>query len=345
MGRIIRTQLAEAIVGLIISALLAHFGELAAFTGLTGTSVVMAVTALAARSARAVLIVVALVAPLASVTALETSLDTSLTAIAHGPSDGGTTVQAVYDKYRAKVSASSDDTPIPTPTPPSGSRTIDPNAGAEVSPAALELSCPGEECGKEVTISSTGTAALRLTSMTFEGAGAAAWHRSDDCEDEVIAPEQDCRLKVWVVRGDESDEPGESTAQLVIHQNTPGPASRVALTTSGSPTPTITDPPQEATLSGAGSTGIDPADCSALDGSVTVLAAGAAVEWTAALGGTTDAPGSEALSGVIVDPPSGSVPAGESRTIAVRGAYTGTDGGFGLSIRYADESVDFRVGC
>ncbi|KAB1985730.1 hypothetical protein [Streptomyces triticiradicis] len=343
MGRIIRTQLAEAVVGLVISTVLAHFGHLAAFTGLTGTGVVMAVTALAARSAKLVLAVVALVIPFASVTALETSLDTSLTAIAHGPSDEGgvTTVRAVYDKYRAKVATAPDTTPTPT----TGPGTIDPDAGAGVSPASVELSCLGKECRQEVTITSTGAAPLRLTSMTFEGAGAAAWHRSGDCEYKVIQPDQDCRLRVWAVR---SDEPTGYTAQLVVHQNAPGPASRVDLTAPAdtpSPAPGTTDSSRRATLTDAGSTGIAPADCSALDGSVTVLAADGTVEWSAGLGGTADASGSDALSGVIVDPPSGSVPAGERQTIAVHGTYTGSDEGFQLSIRYADKSVDFHVGC
>ncbi|MGW7612401.1 hypothetical protein ACWGKW_35125 [Streptomyces sp. NPDC054766] len=263
MGRIIRTQLAEAVVGLIISAVLAHFGDLAAFTGLTGTSVVMAVTALAARSAKVVLVVVALTIPFASVTALEASVGKSLSALAHGPSDGGgvSTVRDVYDKYRGNLTPTPIPIPTPTPTPtPTGSETILRKAGVEVSPASLELSCLGKECRQEVTISSTGTEDLRLTSMAFEGAGAAAWHRSDDCEYKVIPPDQDCRLRVWAVQSDESSD---CTAQLVIHQNTPGPASRVDLTARadilptetpstdmlptdpGTPTPIPTDPSQQ----------------------------------------------------------------------------------------------------
>ncbi|WRZ87788.1 hypothetical protein OHB54_01000 [Streptomyces sp. NBC_01007] len=261
MGRIIRTQLAEAVVGLIISAVLAHFGDLAAFTGLTGTSMVMAVTALAARSAKVVLVVVALTIPFASVTTLEASVGKSLSALAHGPSDGGgvSTVRDVYDKYRGNLTSTSTSAPVPTPTP-TGSETILRKAGVEVSPALLELSCLGKECRQEVTISSTGTEDLRLTSMAFEGAGAAAWHRSDDCEYKVIPPDQDCRLRVWAVQ---SDELSDYTAQLVIHQNTPGPASRVDLTARadilptetpstdilptdpGTPTPIPTDPSQQ----------------------------------------------------------------------------------------------------
>ncbi|MFE2533613.1 hypothetical protein [Streptomyces sp. NPDC059371] len=337
MGRIIRTQLVEAVVGLIISAVLAHFGDLAAFAGITGTSVVMAVTALAARSAKVVLAVVALAIPFASITTLEASLGKPLSALAHGPSDGGgaTTVRAVYDTYR-------DDLTLPSvPISDTGPGKIDKNAGAEVSPASLELPCLGKDCRQEVTIRSTGTADLRLTSMTFEGEGAAAWHRSDDCEHKVIPPGQDCRLRVWAVR---SDGTARYTARLVIHQNTPGPASQVDLTARTDTVPPV-GPSKQAALSDAGSTGIDPADCTALDGSVTVLASDGPVEWSAALTDTADATGSGSLSGVTVDPPSGSVPAGERQTIAVHGTYTGPDAGFQLSIRYTDKSVDFHVAC
>ncbi|WP_392972919.1 hypothetical protein [Streptomyces sp. LN245] len=339
MGRIIRTQLLEAVVGLIISAVLAHFGDLAAFAGITGTSVVMALTALAARSAKVVLAVVALAIPFASITTLEASLGKPLSALAHGPSDegGATTVRAVYDKYREDLALPS------VPISDAGPGKIDKNAGAEVSPASLELSCLGKDCRQEVTIRSTGTADLRLTSMAFEGEGAAAWHRSDDCEHKVIPPGQDCRLRVWAVQ---TDGLPRYTARLVIHQNTPGPASQVDLTArtdTGTPTPVA--PSKQATLSDAGSTGIDPADCTALDGTVTVLASDGPVEWSAALTDTADAPDSGSVSGVTVDPPAGSVPAGERQTIAVHGTYTGSDAGFQLSIRYADKSVDFHVGC
>ncbi|MFF3886111.1 hypothetical protein [Streptomyces sp. NPDC001914] len=338
MGRIIRTQLAEAVVGLIISAVLAHFGDLAAFAGITGTSVVMAATALAARSAKVVLALVALAIPFASITTLEASLGKPLSALAHGPSDGGgaTTVRSVYDQYREDLDLPS----IPISHPGPGK--IDKNADAEVSPASLELPCVGKDCRQEVTIRSTGSADLRLTSMAFEGEGAAAWHRSDDCEYKVIPPGQDCRLRVWAVR---TDGLARYTARFVIHQNTPGPASEVDLTArTGTTTPPV-DPLEQATLSDDGSTGIDPADCATLDGSVTVLASDGPVEWSAALGDTAGTTGSDALAGVTVDPPSGSVPAGGRQTIAVRGTYTGSGGGFQLSIKYADKSVDFHVGC
>ncbi|MGC4985997.1 hypothetical protein ACLQ18_36235 [Streptomyces sp. DT193] len=339
MGRIIRTQLVEAVVGLIISAVLAHFGDLAAFAGITGTSVVMALTALAARSAKVILAVVALAIPFASITTLEASLGKPLSALAHGPSDGGgaTTVRAVYDKYREDLSFPS------VPISDTGPGKIDKNAGAEVSPASLELPCLGKDCRQEVTIRSTGTADLRLTSMAFEGEGAAAWHRSDDCEHKVIPPGQDCRLRVWAVQ---TGGTARYTARLVIHQNTPGPASQVDLTAptdTGTPTPVA--PSKQATLSDAGSTGIDPADCTALDGTVTVLASDGPVEWSAALTDTADAPDSGSLSGMTVDPSAGSVQAGERQTIAFHGTYTGSDAGFQLSIRYADKSVDFHVGC
>ncbi|MER5596307.1 hypothetical protein [Streptomyces sp. NPDC002265] len=323
---------------MIISAVLAHFGDLAAFAGITGTSVVMALTALAARSAKAVLAVVALALPFASITTLEATLGQPLSALAHGPSDGGggTTVRSVYDKYR-------DDWDLPSlPISNTGPEKIDKNAGAEVSPASLELSCVGKECRQEVTIRSTGSADLRLTSMAFEGDGAAAWHRSDDCENKVIPPGQDCRLRVWAVR---TDGLADYAARFVIHQNTPDPASQVALTArTDQVTPPVT-PTEEPTLSAAGSTGIAPADCTALDGSVTVLASDGPVEWTAALTDTADATGADSLSGVTVDPPSGSVAAGESQTIGIHGMYTGSGGGFELAIRYGGKSVDFPVGC
>ncbi|WP_331751892.1 hypothetical protein OG713_45935 (plasmid) [Streptomyces sp. NBC_00723] len=57
-----------------------------------------------------------------------------------------------------------------------------------------------------------------------------------------------------------------------------------------------------AVLSDAGSTGIDPADCTALDGTVTVLASDGPVELSAALTDTADAPDSGSLSGVTVSP-------------------------------------------
>lgn len=241
MGRIMRTQLAEAVVGLIISAVLAHLGELAAFAGLTGTGVVMAVTALAARSSKVLLAVVALAVPLASVTTLEKTLGTSLSELADGPSDGGggTTVQAVYKKYRENSARPS------IPSSNAGSGKIDHNADAMASPASLELSCLGKKCGQKVTIRSTGTAALRLTSMAFEGEGAAAWHRSNACEHKVIPPGRACTLRVWAVQ---TDELADYTAQLVIHQNTPGPASQVDLTArtaTDPPMPTVPSPSQQ----------------------------------------------------------------------------------------------------
>lgn len=241
MGRIIRTQLAGAVVGLMISAGLAHLGAVAAFAGLTGTSVVMAVAALAARSPKVVPALVALALPFASVTALEQSLGKSLSVLAHGPSDGegGTTLRAVYKKYRENSARPS----IPSSHTSSGP--IDQRADAEVSPASLELSCLGKKCGQKVTIRSTGTAALRLTSMAFEGEGATVWHRSNSCEHKVIPPGRACTLRVRAVR---SEELTEYAAQLVIHQSTPAPACRVDLsvpTDTTSPEPAITNPSQQ----------------------------------------------------------------------------------------------------
>ncbi|MEV7969268.1 hypothetical protein AB0O34_25260, partial [Sphaerisporangium sp. NPDC088356] len=228
MGRLIRTELVEAVIGLILTSLLAQLGDIAAMLGITGTGVVMAITALLMEAGNLLLAILAFVFPFVSTTSLETVAEKPITAVVNGPSAGdhSTTIQNVLDQK--------------PPKPQPGPRTakIDKNAGVEVSPESLHLSCFGEQCRQRITIRSTGTATLKLTSTKREGAGREAWRFSRGCDREAIPPGDECTFWVWAVR---SDAVSDYTAELVIHQNTSGPASIVSLTveedTAPDPTP------------------------------------------------------------------------------------------------------------
>ncbi|MEO3781959.1 hypothetical protein ABGB12_01410 [Actinocorallia sp. B10E7] len=318
MSRVLRAQFIEAVIGLVITTLLSSLGDAATLLGLTGTGLVMALTAFMTESGGAVLAVLALLFPFLSAEALERSLGRPLAAIVNNESGNGeTTLTQIYDKYKGDKEGN----PPSVKVPP----TIDQEARASVHPASLTLDCFGKDCRREVTVQSTGTSKLRLSWSEFTGPGRAAWHYSDDCEKENIDPGDSCTFRVW------ADETAYPDARLVIHDNTPNPASQVALTVGGSTPP----PEEQGTLVAQGSTGINPATCDALDGSVTVLASNGPVEWNAA---SDDGAGDVAIS-----PPSGSIPSGQTQTISVRGSHPGP--GFTFTVSNIHSSVGFQVIC
>ncbi len=321
MSRVIRAQILEAIIGLIITALISRLGEEAALLGISGTSLVMALTGLLADSGKIIIAVLALLFPFVSTTALETALGKPLSAIVDKDSgDEGTTIENVYDKYNGGREGDS----RPDTDPPK----VDANARAAVDPSSLTLKCFGKDCRGEVTIRSTGTSKLRLTWTEFTGSDAKAWHYSDDCDHESIDPGESCSFRVWA---DETDGPD---ATLIVHDNSPNPASRVAVTVDPGTT-TNPRPEREGTVNLTASSGIEPAVCSALDGTLTVQAYDGPVNWTAVL--------DPSATGVTVTPASGALAEGESQTVAIRGSYTGA--GFGLSIKNANGSGDVRIVC
>ncbi|QKW38075.1 hypothetical protein HUT06_32100 [Actinomadura sp. NAK00032] len=92
-------------------------------------------------------------------------------------------------------------------------------------PAPLELDCDdtGTACEGTVRVSNAGTLPLRIGAIELRGPAAAAYGHTG-CEHQTLAVHSDpCQITVTRRTG------SAGTARLVIHQNLPGPATEVAL--------------------------------------------------------------------------------------------------------------------
>lgn len=100
-------------------------------------------------------------------------------------------------------------------------------------------------CAQPVTITSTGTVALRVTSIDVIGPDGQDFTASQDCAGKSLDPHQACDVQI----GFQPAAPGPRQATLVIHQNIPWPdqGTRITLTGVGNgPTPTPTPTPSQA---------------------------------------------------------------------------------------------------
>ena len=132
-----------------------------------------------------------------------------------------------FEEPRPTPTPTSEPTPTPTPT-------VHPDETCEAglcmtvtTPAPL---CSEPGCDYPVTILNSGTRTLRIKDVGIEGAAAEAFRQAGDCADHTFAPGDSCRVVVTSVAVP------SGRAELVIHQNFRGPASRVALSSPVGPT-------------------------------------------------------------------------------------------------------------
>jgi hypothetical protein len=104
---------------------------------------------------------------------------------------------------------------------------------AESTPAfeasAARLTCDDTAVGDtgscpSLAIRSTGTADIRITGIDIEGDSAGDFHQTADCPDR-LRPNARCSISVEFCPADA----GTRQATLVIHQNLPGPPTRIAI--------------------------------------------------------------------------------------------------------------------
>jgi hypothetical protein len=140
----------------------------------------------------------------------------------------------IADRHGTFVPTGSD--PRPSAVPVSGSPSPSPVvSGPAIEPAASSLACGdvtvGEtgDCGR-LDVRSTGTEELRLTGFEVEGASDGEFVVPEDCAG-PLAPGGSCQIAVRF----HPLAAGPRQAVLVIHQNLPGPATRVTLSGTGLP--------------------------------------------------------------------------------------------------------------
>jgi hypothetical protein len=89
------------------------------------------------------------------------------------------------------------------------------NLGIRVEPGSI--GCDEEDGCNPVTVTSIGTALLRITSLEFEGEGA-SFLTATGCKNAVLAPGEACAI---TLEFSAESAPRSATTQLVIHQNLP----------------------------------------------------------------------------------------------------------------------------
>jgi hypothetical protein len=99
--------------------------------------------------------------------------------------------------------------------------------GIHVDPGVIR--CGAEAACGPVTVTSVGTAPLRITSLEFEG-DAASYLTAAGCEGAVLAEQAQCTITLQFAP---ESAPESATTHLVIHQNFRGPATRVPVEAHG----------------------------------------------------------------------------------------------------------------
>jgi hypothetical protein len=99
--------------------------------------------------------------------------------------------------------------------------------GLRVVPGSI--SCDEEDGCDPITVTSIGTAPLRVTSLEFEG-DAASYLTATGCENAVLATGEACRI---TLEFDAENAPEAATTRLVIHQNLPEVPTLVPLEADG----------------------------------------------------------------------------------------------------------------
>ena len=99
--------------------------------------------------------------------------------------------------------------------------------GLRVVPGSI--SCDEEDGCDPITVTSIGTAPLRVTSVEFEG-DAASYLTATGCENAVLATGEACRI---ALEFDAENAPEAATTRLVIHQNLPEVPTLVPLEADG----------------------------------------------------------------------------------------------------------------
>jgi hypothetical protein len=108
--------------------------------------------------------------------------------------------------------------PEPPPPPP-------PDAGLHVEVRPESVQCTGDGC-PDVTVTSTGTKTLVIGDIELTGEDAGDFGYDRECEDRRLHAGESCTVRLTF---DPGAGGGTRQAQLVIHQNLPGPASYVSL--------------------------------------------------------------------------------------------------------------------
>lgn len=96
--------------------------------------------------------------------------------------------------------------------------------GIEVTSGSVR--CTASGCEPTLTVTSTGSDTLRIDDIAIDGAAAANFGHSGDCERRRLVPGETCTM---VVQFTPSGTGGTLRARLVIHQNLPGDPTFVEL--------------------------------------------------------------------------------------------------------------------